>query len=543
MNWKTIDIMSVIHKLGADKFILLKDMDDEKRMMLFKTMSPYIRVRIAAGAEKKLFASDAECLIVRESMEKGTEIVEGLTVEQLYDRCDGITLDTIYGKLKFKKNFMTVGHGEFDYLKCLAAFDSGTELFCVSEEGAFKGFFDEHSCKESFVGQSLPKISPFCLERKEGQSAEEEKKEAAVLLKDNFLLRIPVSDNGQIIGYYDSVNNSNEEIDLKYIEKADVLSLFENYHHIMLGSESCNYGGIMDMLGADTEITVLRADNISRIFDGSIDLMICTGEPVGGLPIPCYGIEQIILDLLTMAVIRKTEQEKASLRLMYIPKKKQVPGWQFRIGGVTGERDYHVTYRDGDMAVKQNGKEYYSFVRYKNGMYGYEDFKTDTITIRDGMRRVFSDPEKETGEPARRVYLVGYCPLLGAFSRDDNIIASELQKLLYGHKNKCKVLQYVCPPLNSPVQQLRSEINVYTYLMNMSFKKGDIICITGLNSFNGILEHRRNVKTYYAAQVFHCYRKEKCFADNSLSHLNSEGNRVFAKWIYEEVIYDLLGKQ
>lgn len=536
--WKTLDVMGVIHTLGAGKSILLRDYDSEDSRMIFQVFSPYIKVRTAGHEEIRLFAPESDCIIVDELQENRLSIVEQFAFGQLYEYFENVTLENIFGKLRFKTNFEVVERRKFDFTEALVCFDSGKEMICVTESGSYVGFMDEHACKDAFSQNCIPKISPLYLERKDTGCIENEKNEAAKLLKDNFLLRVPVLHNGTPVGFYDMVNNICEEIDLHFINPEDVSRLLQAFPRIMLTSVFCNKGNLFNKL--ENKPVILDSDKMKRIYDGSIDMLICCGEPIGNLPIPCYGIEQIILDILSIKAAEKAESEGASLNVMYIPKKKQVPGWQYRVGGVTKERDYAVTYRDGNMAIKQHDMEKYSYVVLKNGVYSYEDIKTETLTLKDGRREVPDGMQRDGNGPC--IYLIGYCPLLGAFSKDENIIASELLKIL--RKNNCDygVVQYVCPPMNSAIQQVRSEINTYITMLNITFSKGDVICITGLNSFNSITGVPSGVHIYFSAEAFMFSREENCFSDNSLSHLTSTGNRVFAEWLYKEVIHDLLGK-
>lgn len=542
-NWKTIDVMGVIHLLGRDKTVLLKDMEDSECVLMFQTFSPYIRVRTATNDEQALFTSGGKCIIAEENGCGELKAVRCLTTDEAYSECEKITINNLCGNLKYKTNFNVADTAKFDYLKCLEGFDKGIELVCVESDGVYEGFFEEHGFKDVFNKCCIPKLNPLIYEKKEGLSVVEEKKEVARLLKDNFLGRIPVKAGNRIVGFYDAINNSREELELEFLDAQEVSELLKPFQRIMLTSDACNWGHIFEMCGEETEILVLNRENRHCIYDGSVDLVVCCSEPIGGLPVPCYSVEQIILDVLSSIAIKKAQREGAAFHVMYIPKKKQVPGWQYRVGGVSRERDFYVTYRDGNMAIKQKNCDNYTFVRYENGRYLYDDFKTDTMTLENGMRAVINAEHTGINGAGSLLYLIGYCPLLSAFSRDENSIASELQKILNREGKAYRVLQYACPPLNGSVPQLRSEINIYMNILKTRFNTGDIVCVVGLNCFTNILGVPSGVKLFYSSKAFLMDHRAKCFADNSLSHLTSEGNSLYAKWIYKEVLHDLFGKQ
>lgn len=543
MNWKNIDVMGAIHSFGANRRLLLKTYENGRTDDIIKTLSPYISIRIASENEKGLFRDEQDCVIAEQDANGGLRVLECIDTEELYKRFEQITLDNVVGMLKFKTNFWEICNEEFNYIKCIQEFDRGIECICVTDsDGNFIGSFEEHDLKKNFFCGKLPKLSAAFYESR----GEHKKRDIAAIFMNTPAGRIPVMENGKIVGFYDRVNNAREKLASIDFAKEQIIDYFRNCPRVMLSSEECKAGGIFEALAETNEVIVLDEFNLGRLYDGSVELLVCCGEPISGSPIPCMGIEQIYLDILSGMVADKLHKAGAELVVMYIPKKKQIPGWQYRVQGVTRERDFYVAYREGEMCVNDANEDRYASIVFEDGIYSYSDFKTGTLTLEGGCRRIYVGDDRGTADDEsgkHTLYVAGYCPLLGFFSEDKNTIASELQRLCDADGTGYRVVQCASPSINTAIPQVRSEINIYMNLLQGKFFIGDIVCVSGLSAFKSLLPVQANYKSCNSADAFLHDRSKDCFADNSVSHLTTIGNKVYAQWLFKEVLYDLFSRE
>ena len=151
----------------------------------------------------------------------------------------------------------------------------------------------------------------------------------------------------------------------------------------------------------------------------------------------------------------------------------------------------------------------------------YNDYTTYS---NNGIRYTYGNPEKYD----RTIHVFGPCIAFGPFVDEDKTIESYLQEIINQNDLNCKVINH---GQNGGLYST----NVLYCIMDTNFNRNDIVLFLGYTGTKILFEE--NDLYFYLNDIFNksSLSGTKTFRDKSVWHLNADGNKVVAEFLWEKL--------
>ena len=286
---------------------------------------------------------------------------------------------------------------------------------------------------------------------------------------------------------------------------------------ILISSEYGNLAGFRERFKNMLDITVYDDSILEQYLAGEFDMLIYGIGFWFDTPIIKYNAKQVYATLLAEQVRRYLKNYGVHLILLenygkISNKKNKIKFTPINNMSSTFDGIYNDYFINGDMS---------------NG---------EICNSVNGIRRTTETPKSFK----RSIYFFGHCPILGNFVSDDQTIESHLQRIINQNNISCKVFNCGVHG-NFP----SSSINHLYQIMDMNFNSGDIILDMNQGNITSNIYRiafRENMQNYIS--LTDAFRKTtaqnvKFLADGLINHLNAEGNKIIAEFLFDKLYYIL----
>ena len=281
---------------------------------------------------------------------------------------------------------------------------------------------------------------------------------------------------------------------------------FGDKRKILISSNYGNLNGFRKRFGNMLNITVYDDSLLEKYLSDEFDMLIYGSDVWCETSTIKYSAQQIYATLLGEQVRRYLEKRNVNFYLL----------------------EYYEEILNLNKKIKFSDVDNVSI--HFDGI--YNDYYVQEIKVK-----------KSTEQFTSTIYFFGHCPIPGTFAAYEHSIESYLQEIMNEKNLSIRVL-------NKGVAGgfPNSSINHLYQIMDMNFKSGDIVILlnhTSMRFSMWRIAFRNYLSNHiYLTDAFYKNKSNsvKPFRDCSKSHLNAEGNRIVAEFLWEKLC-DKLSKK
>lgn len=296
---------------------------------------------------------------------------------------------------------------------------------------------------------------------------------------------------------------------------------FGDQRKILISSEYGNLVGFRERFNKMLDITVYDDSVLEKYLAGEFDVLIYDVDVWGIGSIIKYSARQIYVNLLSEQI--RLYLEKQNINFWLVENYEEILNLTYKINYSSG-----IGKRCGGELNRFNNTNVMFNEYVVNANLNYRDLFNSS----NGVRKTTNQPKNFE----RSIYLFGPCLIIGSFVKDSQTISSQLQNIINENSLPCRVVNYgVFGGISSDT------INYLYQMMDTPFNKGDIIVLVNSVSFNlsawhiAFREHLLNCISIKDAFYQTNTKNIKPFADSSKYHLNAEGNKIVAEFLWEKL--------
>ena len=292
-----------------------------------------------------------------------------------------------------------------------------------------------------------------------------------------------------------------------------IKEFFENKQKILISSKYGNLSGFCERFDKVLDITIYDDSLIEKYLSGEFDMLIYNADVWSNASIPKYSAQHLYICLLFEQVKQYLENNNISYYYVGV-NEDEIVNIAHKIDRKnealkTPKTIFGGTYNDYTIYADYQGENKCNFI--------------------NGARNTAFTP----GYFERNIHFFGPCITVGTYTQDEQTIESLFQKIINQHNISGKVINH---GQSGGFALKGRDINILYCIMDMNFHKGDIVIFIGVNERELILKGTED-RHFYFDEIFNKFelRNVKSFVDMRSLHLNAEGNRIVAEFLWEKL--------
>lgn len=521
-NWSLIDQHIMEEFFAKWRTIYISSLESDNLIKFYEHFNPQLPIRlIHQDNVDSLLEEDEEALFIYEEDVYSYDIkVTRLSCGQLARELADTAIDFLKERLVISDEWGSIQEEDVCLEKVVQLMDEGYKtIHIIDDNGVFQGAICRHKLKEQFLYREIPHWNNLFADYTDNH--EKLLEEVSKIFFGTSREEVAIIKEGRITascirakGFLDRRFNGSFELRWDLISDKTALEFFKTTQQdrtysmsVLLSSDRGYLRGFKERFSKLIEMTLFTEACYDDYISGRYDWLIYGMDIWCETPTNKCSIEELFLTLLWKEVTEWLNNNNVDYFYFESPQNDKIWNLSRRWASL-------------DVHVPSGGVE-------KNGYRVSADMCSPIVNSWGGNRFTKDTPE----EYIHTIYVYGPCLAWGLYCEDNETVESFLQARLNEKGFKYRVVN--CGVIDSAVNSLYR-------ILDTDFKSGDMVIHSEKEAWTD-LYMTESINWYETSSVFNYITNcmVKCFVKGEAIHLNGEGNKILADYIYKRLENDL----